>query len=110
MRIVALYGSAPIAAYMIALRLIEFALLPAWGLGNAGATLVGQNLGASQPGRAERSVWQAARYNAIFVTVPGICLIAIARQIVGWFSLGCWFSGMAAGNSSKCDFIIKEHP
>ena len=86
MRIVALYGSAPIAAYTIALRLIEFALLPAWGLGNAAATLVGQNLGASQPDRAERSVWQAARYNAIFMTVLGICLIAFAGQIVGWFS------------------------
>ncbi|MFQ6004157.1 MAG: MATE family efflux transporter [Woeseia sp.] len=86
MRIVALWGSAPIAAYTIALRLIEFALLPAWGLGNACATLVGQNLGAGQPERAEQSVWRASHYNAVFMTVLGLVLIAIAPQIVGWFS------------------------
>ncbi|MFQ5547921.1 MAG: MATE family efflux transporter [Woeseia sp.] len=86
MRIVALWGSAPIAAYTIALRLIEFALLPAWGLGNACATLVGQNLGAGKPDRAEKSVWRAAHYNAVFMTVLGLVLIALAPQVVGWFS------------------------
>ena len=86
MRIVALYGSAPVAAYTIALRLIEFALLPAWGLGNAAATLVGQNLGAGKPERAERSVWVAARFNATFMLVLGALLIALAPQIVALFS------------------------
>jgi putative MATE family efflux protein len=86
MRIVALYGSAPIAAYTIALRVIEFAILPAWGLGNAAATLVGQNLGAEKPGRAEASVWRAAKYNVIFMTVLGIFMLFWAAQIVGWFS------------------------
>jgi putative MATE family efflux protein len=86
MRIVALYGSAPIAAYTIALRLIEFALLPAWGLGNAAATLVGQNLGAQKPERAEQSVWQASIYNAIFMTAVGLALIVLAPQIVALFS------------------------
>lgn len=86
MRVVALYGSAPIAAYTIALRMIEFALLPAWGLGNAAATLVGQNLGAEQPERAEKTVWQAARYNATFMLAVGIFLILAAPLIVGLFS------------------------
>lgn len=86
MRIVAQYGSAPVAAYTIALRLIEFALLPAWGLGNAAATLVGQNLGAARPERAERSVWVAARYNATFMLVLGVVLILLAPQIVSLFS------------------------
>jgi putative MATE family efflux protein len=86
MRIVALYGSAPIAAYTIALRVIEFAILPAWGLGNAAATLVGQNLGAEKPDRAEASVWRAAKYNVIFMTVLGIFMLFFAAQIVSWFS------------------------
>ena len=86
MRIVALYGSAPIAAYTIALRLIEFAFLPAWGLGNASATLVGQNLGAGRPDRAEKSVWRASRYNAIFMSVLGLVSVVLAPQIVGLFS------------------------
>ena len=86
MRIVALYGSASIAAYTVALRLVEFALLPAWGLGNAAATLVGQNLGADKPERAERSVWRASKYNAIFMTAVGIVMIVLAPQIVALFS------------------------
>jgi len=86
MRIVALYGSSPIAAYTIALRLIEFAFLPAWGLGNAAATLVGQNLGAGRPDRAEKSVWRASRYNAVFMSILGLVSVALAPQIVGLFS------------------------
>ncbi len=86
MRVVALYGSAPVAAYTIALRLIEFALLPAWGLGNAAATLVGQNLGAGKPERAEQSVWTAARYNAAFMLIVGVILIILAPEIVRLFS------------------------
>lgn len=86
MRIVALYGSAPVAAYTIALRMIEFAILPAWGLGNAAATLVGQNLGAGKPDRAARTTWQAARYNVAFMTILGILLLILAPTIVGWFS------------------------
>ncbi len=86
MRVVALYGSAPIAAYTVALRLIEFAILPAWGLGNAAATLVGQNLGAEKPDRAERSVWRASKYNLIFMTAVGILMIILAPQIVALFS------------------------
>jgi len=86
MRVVSLYGSAAIAAYTVALRLIEFAILPAWGLGNAAATLVGQNLGAEKPERAEQSVWRASKYNAIFMTAVGIVMILLAPQIVSLFS------------------------
>ena len=86
MRIVALYGSGPIAAYTIALRLIEFALLPAWGLGNAAATLVGQNLGANRPERAESSAWRAAKYNAVFMVLVGLLMLLAAPQIAGLFS------------------------
>ena len=86
MRIVALYGSAAIAAYTIALRLIEFVFLPAWGLGNAAATLVGQNLGANQPDRAEKSAWQASKYNAYFMTGLGTLSVIGAPWITGLFT------------------------
>ena len=86
MRIVSIYGSGAIAAYTIALRMMEFVFLPAWGLGNAAATLVGQNLGANQPERAEESAWRAAKYNAIFMAVSGVFLIIFARSITGLFT------------------------
>jgi len=86
MRLVAFYGSAAIAAYTIALRIIEFVFLPAWGLGNAAATLVGQNLGAGQPDRAEESAWRAAKYNTIFMTGLGILSVLAAPWIAAAFS------------------------
>jgi putative MATE family efflux protein len=85
-RIVALYGSAPIAAYTIAIRMLEFAFLPAWGLGNAAATLVGQNLGAKKPERAEKTAMQAARYNTAFMAILGFALVVFAPQVVGLFT------------------------
>lgn len=86
MRIVALYGSAAVAAYTIALRMLEFALLPAWGLGNAAATLVGQNLGAALPGRAAASAWKAARYNAVFMSLVAVTMLVFAPQVADWFT------------------------
>lgn len=86
MRIVAIYGSSAIAAYTIALRMLEFVFLPAWGLGNAAATLVGQNLGAGKPDRAEQTAWRAAKYNAIFMACAGIVMILFAAQITGLFT------------------------
>lgn len=86
MRIVALYGSGAVAAYAIALRMLEFALLPAWGLGNAAATLVGQNLGAGLPERAAASAWRAARYNAIFMSFVGALMLLFAPQVVALFT------------------------
>jgi len=86
-RVIALHGSPPVAAYTIAIRLIEFVFLPAWGLGNATATLVGQNLGAARPDRAERSVWTAARYNVVFMSVLGAIFVLLAPQIVAMFTV-----------------------
>lgn len=86
MRIVAIYGSPAVAAFTIAMRMMEFTFLPAWGLGNAAATLVGQNLGANQAARAEESAWKAAKYNAIFMAIAGLVLMIFAHQITGLFT------------------------
>ncbi len=85
-RIVAMWGSAPVAAYTIAIRMMEFVFLPAWGLGNAAATMVGQNLGALRPDRAEQAAWTASRFNVIFMTTLGSIFFAFAPWIVGLFT------------------------
>ena len=86
MRIVALYGSTAVAAYTIGLRIFEFIWLPSWGLGNAAATLVGQNLGAGKPDRAVVSTWRASKYNTIFMMLIGVVLVALAPAIAGFFT------------------------
>jgi putative MATE family efflux protein len=85
-RIMAGFGSIAMAGYTIAIRIILFALLPAWGLGNAAATMVGQSLGAKNPERAERSVWTAARLNVAFLGSMGVLFLLFARVIVSAFT------------------------
>lgn len=85
-RVVAGFGSEAIAGYVIGLRVIIFALLPAVGLSNAAATLVGQNLGAGKPERAEKSVWLAAYFNAVFLGAVGVAFLVFSTGIVGFFS------------------------
>jgi putative MATE family efflux protein len=86
MRIIALFGSNAVAGYTIAIRLIIFTILPAWGIANAAATLVGQNLGAKQPMRAEQSVWKAAFYNMVFLVSVSLVYLIFARPIIHIFS------------------------
>ncbi|MGI9037045.1 MAG: MATE family efflux transporter [Pyrinomonadaceae bacterium] len=85
-RVVAGFGSQAIAGYVIALRVVMFALLPSVGLSNAAATLVGQNLGAGRPERSEKSVWRAAIINAFFLGLIGLLFVFFSQNIVGIFS------------------------
>lgn len=86
MRITAGFGSAAVAGYTIAVRIVVFAILPAFGMSNAAATMVGQSLGAKDPDRAEAAVWVAARYNLYFLGALGALFVAFAPLIVRAFT------------------------
>jgi putative MATE family efflux protein len=86
MRILSTFGSDPLAGYTIGFRIFMFAILPSFGLSNAAATLVGQNLGAGHPDRAEQAVWRACYLNAAFLGVVGVFFVSCARPLVGLFT------------------------
>ena len=85
-RMIQAFGSAATAGYTVAVRIIYFSILPSWGLGSAAATLVGQNLGARHPERAEQSVWRASFFNMIFLGALSLVFMLFAPQLIGIFS------------------------
>lgn len=80
------HNDAAVAGYGVAIRIIMFFLLPAWGMSNAAATLVGQNLGAKNPQRAETSVWKTAQYNALFMGTVMLLFLLFPQAIVGFMN------------------------
>lgn len=84
-RIISLFGSEVVAGYTIAMRIIGFTLLPSWGISNAASTLVGQNLGAKKPQRAERSVWITGWVNMIMLGIIGLILVLFPETFIRFF-------------------------
>ena len=95
-RLLASFGSEAVAGYTVALRLVIFAILPAWGLSNAAATMVGQGLGARKPDRAERAVWTACRYNLVFLGLLGVIFLIAAPWLAARFGHDPVMTGYAA--------------
>lgn len=107
-KIISDFGTAVISGYLIAIRLMMFFLLPAWGLSNAAATLIGQNLGAGQIDRAEKSVWKTAKFNAVFMGSVSLLFLIGAEFFIGFFAPSHEASAIAATGLRimSCGFIF----
>ncbi|MEQ8809567.1 MAG: MATE family efflux transporter [Imperialibacter sp.] len=86
MRVMSLFGESALAGYTISFRVLVFTLMPSWGLANAAGTLVGQNLGALKPDRAETSVWRTALINVIFLGIVGAVFLIFAEEVIAIFT------------------------
>src|SRR5437660_371973 len=107
-RIMSSFGSAALAGYTIAIRILIFALLPSWGLSNAAATMVGQSLGAGKPARAERAAWLAGGYNMAVLGTVGVLFILLAGPIVGLFTQDpvAWPAGALGLRTMSFGFVF----
>jgi putative MATE family efflux protein len=85
-RLCATFGSVPVAGYTVAIKIFMFVILPSWGLSNSAATLVGQNLGAKKPDRAEKAVYQTARYTTYYMGSIAVVFLLFARQLAAFFT------------------------
>jgi putative MATE family efflux protein len=94
-RVIADFGPEALAGYTVAIRIVLFALLPAWGLSNAAATMVGQNMGADKPDRAEKAVWQSGVISFAFLGSAGLVFLIFAPQLVGLFGVDPVSTGFA---------------
>lgn len=85
-RICASFGSVPVAGYTVAIKIFMFVILPSWGLSNSAATLVGQNLGAKKPERAETAVYRTGRYCTYYMGSIAVLFLVFARQLAAFFT------------------------
>jgi putative MATE family efflux protein len=95
-RIISTFGSLAVAGYTIGIRIFMFVILPSWGMSGAAATMVGQNLGAKKPERAERAVYVTGGYNAVYLVAVATILIFAPHFVVSFFSPDLVVSGYAA--------------
>ena len=86
MRVISTFGSTALAGYTVAIRVVMFTILPAWGISNAAATMVGQNLGAKQPDRAEKAVWRTGYYNVVFMGAVMVIFLLFSENIATFFT------------------------